>query len=178
MSTITYQLRQIDIIEFNEHHAKMNGAYGKSIIRHQLVWPIVILIIAFFIVLSSQDIVLGVYLLTGAFVWSLLVPAWIKKRFHQHVAEQFSEQDFAQAVGEYSLKITDVGLLEIKPTSEELINWDGILKFEQSKRHAYIYLNEDSAIIIPKEMMSEGSDYKVFYDDLIKALRASHSDKE
>jgi len=177
MSTIIYQLRQIDIIEFNEHHAKMNGAYGKSITRHQLLWPGAILIMALFIVLSTQDIVFGVYLLTGAFVWSLLIPAWIKKRFHQHVVEQLSEQDFAQAVGEYSLKTTDVGLLEIKPTGEALINWDSILKFEQSKRHAYLYLDEDSAIIIPKETISEESDYKIFYDDLIKELKASDSGK-
>ncbi len=178
MSVITYELRKSDLVEFNEHHAKMNGAYGKSITRHQIIWPAVVLIVALFIVMSSQDIQLGVYLLTGAFVWSIGVPAWIKKRFHQDVEDQLSEQVVANAVGEYTLKVTDVGLLEIKPTGEALIEWADILKFEESKRHAYIYLQEDSAITIPKEMISEETDYKTFYGELIQALKANASSEE
>ena len=69
-------------------------------------------------------------------------------------------------------------MLEIKPTGEALIEWADILKFEESKRHAYIYLQEDSAITIPKEMISEETDYKTFYGELIQALKANASSEE
>lgn len=75
MSSITYTLRQADIVEFNEYHARTNGAYGKSINRHQIIWPAVIVIVALFIVMSSKEAVNGVYLLMAAFVWSVGVPA-------------------------------------------------------------------------------------------------------
>jgi len=178
MTTITYQVRKNDLIEFNEHEAIRNGAYGKGITRHRLIVPGIVAIIALFMVMSSQNGDLGMYFLTGAVAWSLIVPVLIKKRFHKYVSEQLSEQDLEKAVGEYRLKITDKGLLEIKPTGKTLIRWGSILKLERSKRHAYIYLNEDSAIIIPKETVSEDSDYKIFYDDLIKAFKASYSNKD
>ena len=93
MSSVTYTLRKIDILEFNEHYAKMNGAYGKSIMRHQIIWPAVISVMALYIVMTSEDTQLGLLLLSCAFAWSLLVPAWIKKRFHQYILEQLSEED-------------------------------------------------------------------------------------
>lgn len=90
MSSITFMVQKIDILEFNEHHAKMNSAYGKSVTQHQILWPLIIALAALFVVMSTDDVQKGVLILTGAFVWSLLVPAWLKKRFHEHTSESIS----------------------------------------------------------------------------------------
>ena len=175
MSSVTYTLRKIDILEFNEHYAKMNGAYGKSIMRHQIIWPAVISVMALYIVMTSEDTQLGLLLLSCAFAWSLLVPAWIKKRFHQYILEQLSEEDIPTETGEYTLKVTDKGLMEIKPNSEDLIAWTRFNKFEQTKHHAYLYMSEASAIIIPKKTLSEDSDYEGFHTGLIEALKSKET---
>ncbi|PCH86115.1 MAG: hypothetical protein COB26_02680 [Piscirickettsiaceae bacterium] len=173
MSSITYTLRKADIVEFNEYHARMNGAYGKSITRHQIIWPAVIVIVALFIVMSSNQADNGVYLLVGAFVWSIGVPAWIKKRFHQHVLASLSDEAIKKATGEYSLEARASGLIEINPSGEKKTAWEKIDRIERSKHHIYLYMSEDAALIIPKEMVSEDSDLKEFNDDLIKFLKKS-----
>ncbi|ORU91828.1 MAG: hypothetical protein A6F72_03615 [Cycloclasticus sp. symbiont of Poecilosclerida sp. N] len=176
MSVVTYIVRKIDLLEFNEFHAKMNGGYGKSITRHRIIWPGIIAFIALFIVMSSQDARLGIYIITGAFVWSLGVPALLQKKFHQHVAEQLSADVLEKSTGEFTLKNTDSGLLEIKPNGEELLEWGKILKIEKSKRYVFLYTGEASAIIIPKETVSEASDFNVFYADLIAALKKENGE--
>lgn len=171
MTAITYTLRKVDLVEFNEYHAKRNSGYGKSITRHQLIWPAVVGLIAFFIVMSADDVQMGIFMLMGAFMWSVGVPAWLKKKFQQQVLENLSEADVEQAIGDYTLKVTALGLLEKKKDGDELIRWASILKLEKSKHHVYLYLNEDSAVIIPKEMISEDSDFKKFYAEVIVALK-------
>jgi len=79
MTSISYGLRKADILEFNDYHAQKNSAYGKSITRHQVLWPGVTVVVALYMVLSTGEAGKGVMFLAGAFVWSLLVPAWIKK---------------------------------------------------------------------------------------------------
>ncbi|PCI23092.1 MAG: hypothetical protein COB62_00450 [Piscirickettsiaceae bacterium] len=171
MSSITYTLRKVDIIEFNEYHARMNGVYGKSVTRHQILWPAVIIVVALFIVMSSKEAQTGVYLLVAAFVWSIAVPAWLKKRFHQHVLEQLSEEDLEQATGDYTLKITEQGLMEVKPSGESLIGWGSILRLERSKHHVYLYMSDDAALIIPKEMVNDDDDFQEFNLELVSSLK-------
>jgi len=177
MSKITFNVQKIDLLEFNEYHAKMNSAYGKSVVRHQVLWPAIIALAALFVVMSTDDAQKGVLILTGAFVWSLLVPAWLKKRFHQHVSEQMTDEQLEQATGEYSLKVTPEGLMEVKPSGEELIDWASILRLEKSKHHAYLYLSENTAIIIPKDRMVAGSNFAAFYSVLVEAMK-KHSEQK
>jgi hypothetical protein len=160
-------------MDFNEHHAKMTSSYGKSITRHQVLWPAIIAFVALFVVLSTEDAQKGVLFLTGAFVWSLLVPAWIKKRFLEHVSEQLTDEALAQAIGDYSLKITPEGLMEVKPSGEELVEWASILRLEKSKKHVYLYMSENTAIIIPQSTVSEESDFTSFYAELVETMKAS-----
>jgi hypothetical protein len=170
MASITYILRKEDLLEFNEYHAKMNSAYGKSKTRHQLLWPIIVAVLALFITISSNNVQLSLLLLIGAFIWSILVPALLKKRFQQHISEQLSDEDVANAVGDCTLEVTENGLLEKKSAGETLLKWSDVVRLEQSKHHVYLYMSEDAAIIIPKEMISEDSDYSTFYKELLEAL--------
>lgn len=170
MTAITYTLRKIDLFEFNEHHAKMNTGYGKSMTRHQLIWPGLLVLVALFIVSSTRDVLLGLLLITGAILWSTLVTARIKKGFYKHIMGNISDEDVATVVGEYTIELTDDGLLETKPVGELRINWDSIVKLEKSKSHLYIYLTDDAAIIIPKETLFDPMSLKPFHAELLAAL--------
>jgi len=171
MSTINYTVRKVDLIEFNEYHAKMNGAYGKSMTRHQILWPAIMAIAALFVMLSTQDAQKALWFLTGAFVWSLMVPAWIRKRFQAHIHESLSDEAIEQATGDYSLRITEEGIMEVKPTGEELVKWSAIDRLERSKHHVYLYLGESAAMIVPKEMVAEDSDFPAFYAELVEMMK-------
>ncbi len=177
MSEISYRLRKVDLVEFNEYHAKMNGGYGKSITRHRLIWPGLVVLFAMYVVLASKDTEMGMYILTGAFVWSLGVPAYIKKKFHEHIVEEMSQETVNEAIGDYQLKVTKLGLLESTESGEKLIRWKKILKLEKSRHHVYLYLGEAAALIIPKETITDDNGFKVFYSDLITALKKQNADK-
>lgn len=171
MSSISYSLRKADILEFNEYHARMNSAYGKNMARHQMTWPTVTVVVALFVVMSTGNMVIAMLMFIGAFVWSLIVPAWLKKRFKRQVDKQLPEDSLAKIVGEYHLSVTSEGLLENSPRGEKLIKWDTIEKVEGSKRHVYLYLTEVAAIIIPKETISKDSQFSAFYDEAIEAIK-------
>jgi len=171
MSTINYTVRKVDLVEFNEYHAKMNGAYGKSMTRHQILWPAVLAVAALFIVLSAGEVQKGIWLLTGAFAWSLLIPSLIKKRFKAHLHDKLSDDAIKHATGDYSLKITEEGIVEVKTTGGELIKWSAIERVESSKNHAYLYLDDAATIIIPKEMVTEDNDFSTFYAELVGMMK-------
>jgi len=172
VSSITYIFRKIDLIEFNEHHAKMNTAYGKSITRHKFIWPSVMAVMALFFVISLGDIALGLITITVAVLWGALVSTWIKKKFSKRLMGSISDDDVANLLGEYTIELTETGLLETKPVGELQVTWGDIVKLEKSKSHLYIYLTEDSAIIIPKKTLADQKSLKPFYNELIKALKA------
>jgi len=171
MSSISYTLRKADLIEFNDYHARMNTGYGTSMSRHQMLWPALVVLAALFIVISTGDVEKGVLLLVGAFIWSLAVPALIRKKFHQHILEQLPEADIAKAIGDYTLTVTPDGLLEKNSQTEKLTKWADIKRVETSKHHLYFYLSEAAAIIIPKEMVSEQDDFKTFYNAAIESIK-------
>ena len=120
--------------------------------------------------MSSNNVQLSLLLLIGAFIWSILVPALLKKRFQQHISEQLSDEDISSAIGGCTLKVIENGLLEKTSLGETLLKWSDVVRLEQSKHHVYLYMSDDAAIIIPKEMVSEDSDYKEFYEGLLEAL--------
>jgi hypothetical protein len=41
----------------------------------------------------------------------------------------------------------------------------------------YLYLGEAAALIIPKEMITDDNAFKVFYNDLIAALKKENAEK-
>jgi len=171
VSSITYTFRKIDLFEFNEHHAKMNTAYGKSITRHQVIWPAVMVFIALFLVASTKDVLLGLLLITGAVLWGIFVSMRIKKNFYKHLMGSISDNDVATLLGEYTIELRETGLLETKPVGELLVAWDDIVKLEKSKSHLYIYLTDDAAIIIPKETLVDQKSLKPFYNELLAGLK-------
>ncbi len=171
MSSITYTLRKIDLFEFNEHHAKMNTAYGKSLTRHQVIWPAVLMVISVFLVSSTKDVLLGLFLITTAVLWSTLVTMRIKKSFYKQLMGSISDDDAATVVGEHTIELLGDGLLETKPVGELRITWDDIVKLERSKSHLYIYLTEDAAIIVPKETLVDHESFKPFYKELATAIK-------
>jgi len=171
VSAITYTLRKIDLIEFNEHHAKMNTAYGKSLTRHQIIWPAVLIIISLFLISSTRDVLLGLLLITGAVLWSTVVATKIKKKFYKHIMGSISDDDIATIIGEYTIELTPDGLFETKPVGELQVAWADIVKIEKSKSHLYIYLTEDAAIIIPKETVVDPKGLKSFHKELMDAYK-------
>lgn len=171
MSSISYGLRKADILEFNEYHARMNSTYGKSMTRHQMTWPTVTVVVALFVVMSTGNMVIAMLMFIGAFVWSLIVPAWLKRRFKRQVDKQLPEESLAKIVGEYRLSATPEGLLENSPRGEKLIEWVTIDRVEDSKRHVYLYLTELAAIIIPKETVSKDSQFGAFYNEAVEAIK-------
>jgi len=171
VSSITYTLRKIDLFEFNEHHAKMNTAYGKSLTRHQVIWPAVLVVISVFLVSSTKDVLLGLFLITTAVLWSTLVTMRIKKSFYKQLMGSISDDDAATVVGEHTIELLGDGLLETKPVGELRITWGDIVKLERSKSHLYIYLTEDAAIIIPKETLVDHESFKPFYKELAAAIK-------
>ncbi|MEO1963611.1 MAG: YcxB family protein [Cycloclasticus sp.] len=177
MSEISYRLRKVDLVEFNEYHAKMNGGYGKSITRHRVIWPGLVVMFALYVVLTSKDTEMGMYILMGAFVWSLGVPAYMRKKLHEHIEEEISQETVNEAIGDYTLKVTKLGLMESTESGEKLIKWKKILKLEKSRHHVYLYLGEAAALIIPKEMITDDNAFKVFYNDLIAALKKENAEK-
>jgi len=172
MSEISYTLCKVDLIEFNEHHAKINTRYGKSVTRHRVVWPGVFIVLAVVVAFGSNDAEFGLYILAGAVAWSLGVPAYIKKKFHKRIAENMTQEAVNEALGDYTLKVTKQGVLETAESGEKLIKWKKVLKVEQAKRYLFIYLGETDVVIIPKKTITEKGAFKIFYKDLIDALTA------
>lgn len=174
MSEINYALRKTDLVEFNEYHARTTTKYGSSIMRHQFLYPGIIALMALYMVIYVDDVQKAVVGLSFAFAWSILGPAWIKKRFHEHIESLLTEEALKEAVGQHKLSITEEGLVNRIGKSKTTIAWEDVQRIEKTKEYVFVYMATASALIIPKETVEEREGFGSFFEEMVAAVKATH----
>ena len=75
----------------------------------------------------------------------------------------YTLQDRERLFGEYTLRIEPDALVEISKAGESKIPWKEVLRIEPAKNYAFIFVDVDSAIVIPRKGVKKG-DIKAFYN--------------
>jgi hypothetical protein len=157
MNGIEYELREQDLIAFSEHQMQESAALQKRIQRHQAVMPGFMALISLFLWFYYKDTVSAAFVAVVALSWGFLVPAYLKWSLRRQMRGMYSDADKERLLGVYSLSVEDDALVERKQGGEESrIPWNEILRIETTKKYAFVFVDIDSALIIPRATIRKG----------------------
>lgn len=163
MAEIEYEVREKDLIAFNEHQLESNERIQKVIRRHQALVPAVIAVIGMILFFFFKDIPSAMYAGLLAIAWGLGVPLFLKWSMRRQIGKMYTETEKANLLGRYSLKATPAGLVETDAKGEvNSLAWKKVLRVEVEKKYVFVYVSLSSALIIPRDTVTKDSNLHEF----------------
>ncbi|MCX8049487.1 MAG: YcxB family protein [Methylohalobius sp.] len=151
MLEIEYELRKQDLTAFTEHQLQDKEHYQRILRRHQITFPAILALLAFFVWFYYANILGTICIALIAVLWHYLSPLLIKYSIRHKTFKLYSDADKEQLIGKYKLRLEPQALAEIRGKQEIRIPWRDILRIEAAKRYVFIYLDVDIALIIPRK---------------------------
>ena len=157
MFEIEYQLREDDLTTFNEMRLKDNEEIQKTLRKNRLFVPAVMLFIAMFYYMYYNDINTALYVSIIAVGWGFISPYIIKMDMRRQILESYGEDERKEILGDHKLVISPEHLLNKTPgENKHKYLWEEMVRVEYAEKAVYIYVDLDSAIIIPVETVKNG----------------------
>ncbi len=156
MTEIQYELRERDLLAFNDHQLNKAEALQKPLRRHQATIPGFMILIAMFVWFYYQDSLTAGWIALTAVSWGVGAPFFLRWNTRRKIARMYSEEDKQRVLGDYTLRIEPKELIEISQSGESRILWSDVLRIEAAKNYAFIFVSLDSALIIPRRGVKKG----------------------
>lgn len=169
MTEIEYEVRESDLIAFNDNQLQSTNVMKRSITRNQAQIPGAIMCIALFYWFYYQDVISTFYIAAIGIAWGFLSPTYIRWSVLRRIQRKYSDEDRKKILGSYKLREEARGLVEITPSKETTVDWSEVLRVELTKKHAFIFVDINEALILPKKTVQKG-DFDKFIDKVYERI--------
>lgn len=156
MNEISYEVRERDLIAFNEHLAQESDELRKQFRRHQAQLPGFMVLVSLLLWFYYKDSLSALYVAAIALAWGFGVPAYMKWSMRRQIRSLYSSDAKQSILGMFSLRIEPSDLVEINSTGEARTPWRDILRIEATKKYAFVFVAPQAALIIPRATVSKG----------------------
>lgn len=156
MFEIEYELREEDLVQFNEMRLKNNTEIQATLRKNRLFVPSVILFIAMFYYFYYNDTSTSFYITFIAISWGIISPYMIKMDMRRQILESYGEEERKAILGEHKLVIEQEYLLDKAPDGKHKLLWEEMVRVEHTQQAVYIYIDLESAVIIPVKTLKKG----------------------
>lgn len=157
MAEIQYEVRERDLMAFNEFQLQYSKEMQQSIRRNQSRVPGLIVFIALFYWFYYQDVFTSFYIALIGVMWGLVVPVYIRWSVLNTIRKKYTDKEKEKILGDYTLRLEPKVLIEISPHGENSVEWTEVLRMAATKKHAFIYVGVNEALIIPKKTVKKGN---------------------
>lgn len=156
MTEIEYELREEDLIAFNEFQIGKSEAIQKRMKRHQVLLPGLLAIVALVVWLYFQDSLAFMYISVLSLFWAATSFVYFRWSTRRQIRNLYTEEEKLNLFGPNRLRIEPAKLVEINRNGESDITWDEVLRIETTRKYAFIFISLDSALIIPRATVKQG----------------------
>ena len=156
MFEIEYEFREDDLVHFNELRLKNDEEMQKTIRKSRLLVPGAMLLIGMFYYVYYADMTTTVYITLLAVAWGIVSPYVMKMDMRRQFLEKYTEKEKADMFGLHTLKIEQDYLAEKSPGGKHKNYWKDMMRVDYVDKYVHIYLDLDSAIVIPVETVKSG----------------------
>jgi hypothetical protein len=158
MFEIEYEFRQEDLIHFNEMRVKKNPEIQAEIRKHRFLILGLLLFVSLFYYLYYSDMTTPAYILGFGVVWVFgFKPYELKMDMRRQILAKYTEEEKKSMFGHYQLSIEQHYLVVTSPSGKEKMAWKDLVRVEYGDKYVYIYIDLDSALVIPVETMKSGN---------------------
>ena len=156
MYEIEYDLAEEDLIHFNELNFLKSEAAKKKLRFAQFIVPGILAFIGVVYGVFLRNEYAGLFTVVFAVIMTVVAPYLIKWDMRRQVMKHYTEEEKANILGHYKLKIEPKVMVEESPSGENAMKWEELLRVEYGKRYVYVYLDIDTALIIPVDKITSG----------------------
>lgn len=156
MYEIEYDLTEEDLIHFNELNFLKTEAMKKKLRFAKFIVPGILAFIGIIYGLFLRNEYAGLFTVVFAIIMTVAAPYLIKWDMRRQVLKYYTDEEKANILGHYNLKIEPKFLAEQSPSGENEMPWAELLRVEYGKRYVYIYLEIATALIIPVDKITSG----------------------
>ncbi len=156
MFEIEYEFREEDLVHFNELRIKDDQLLQKDITKNRLLVPGVMLLIGLFYYIYYADMMTTAYIAFLAVGWSIMTPYVTKMDLRRQFLSKYTDKERLDMFGIHKLRIEQDYLAEQSPGGKHKNFWKDMVRVDYLEKYIHIYLDLDSAIIIPKETLKSG----------------------
>lgn len=174
MTEIEYEVREADLIAFNEFQLKKSTPHQKKMRRHQILLPGLLAISALVVWLYYQDTLTFMYISVLSLVWAIGAPLYFRWSHRRQIRNLYTAEEKLNLFGMNRLRVTDRNLVEINRNGESSISWDDVLRIETTRDYAFLFVGIDAALIIPRTTVKQG-DIHEFVKEVDKKLEQAES---
>lgn len=161
MFEIEYELRDQDLVHFNELRLKNDVELQKTIRKNRLIVPGIMLFIGLFYYVYYVDMTTTAYITLLALVWAVVSPVFMKMDMRRQIMSNYTKEEKKALFGIHKLTIEPEYLLEKAPGGSSKTPWAEMLRVDYLKDYVHIFIDIDEAIVIPRETVKSG-DLKKF----------------
>lgn len=163
MTEIHYEMREKDLIAFNEYRLESLEHVQKVIRRHQAIFPGIIAVTALMLFFYFKDIPSSIYAILLAIAWGGGVPLYLKWNMRKQILQSYTDKEKAAIIGHYTLRAEPGGLVEIDSKGESTkLPWKEVLRVEVEKHYVFVFVSLNSALTIPRETLTKDSNLAEF----------------
>ena len=156
LAEIEFEITEESLTAFNEHHAQYVPKLKKSIERHRLLWPVGIVLLAGYAWHRGGEPFFVAGMVVTALLWSLIVPRTLKDVYRKSVRKHYSELEKKDMYGTHKMHVKESALVEFSPGGRSTIGWDKIMRVDELPDYAFVYIDTNTALIIPKNPADAG----------------------
>lgn len=160
MFEIEYEFREQDLVHFNESRYMKTEEYHNDMKKNRLIVPGIIGLISAFYYFYYKDINTSVYIVIIGVLWAWFVPKTIMSRWQRKLLDSYTEKEKVNMFGTYTLTIDPENpgfLLEKSPSGKHKMAWKDLVRVEYATRYVYIYIDLNTALVIPVETVNKGN---------------------
>ena len=157
MFEIEYEFREEDLVHFNELRLKNDPEMQKTIRKSKMLVPGAMLLIGMFYYVYYADMKTTAYIAVLAVAWGIVSPYVMKMDMRRQFLEKYTEKEKLDMFGIHTLKIEQDYLAEKSPGGKHKTYWKDMLRVDYVDKYVYIFIDLDSAIVIPVETIKSGN---------------------
>lgn len=156
MSEIQYEVRERDLLAFNEHLAWAGEGLKKHMRRHQSQVPGFIVLLSLLLWFYYKDSLSAIYVASVALLWGFGVPGYLRWNLRRQIRKSYTDEDLQQILGRITLRVDKHDLVEITEGGESRTPWAEVLRIEATRAYAFIFVGPQAALIIPRATVKQG----------------------
>lgn len=156
MYEIEYEFREEDLVHFNELQLKNDEQLQKSIRNRRLLVPGIMLLVGMFYYIYYVDTMTTAYIALLAIAWAVINPYVTKMDMRRQFLGKYTDKEKADMFGKHTLKIEQDYLAEQSPGGKHKSYWKNMLRVEYLEDYVHIFVDLDSAIVIPIGTVKSG----------------------
>ena len=167
---IEYSLDESDLIALANYQIENSPVVRKRFKARRFAYLIGFSILAAGTYFLSLPLILPFIFATMGALWFILYPLYAKWQTQKNIPRIVRSQMRPSSVGGRRLKATAEGLEQISEAGESRVNWNVVDPIIESPEHAFISIERNIAIIIPRSKIKKNS-----YDEFMNAFRLYQS---